>query len=464
MSRRLTQWLCLVVLAAFGFAVSASVDAHALEPLAATSIPDPVFEGQVMVYHGGLEDGPTVLLVHGLGTEAASSWRRLVPELVEDYRVIAVDLPGFGASSAGNRAYTPDRYVGVLAHVLRRYADGPVNVVGHSMGGAVALRLAGRYPDRVASLHLVSVAGILHRAAYSAYLSRTVSNQGQDSDSPPGNMVDRALGKAIRKLIRLSPSPDFVLSNGMARHYLLGGEPGTIAAFGLVTTDFSRTLERIRVPARLYWGSTDPTAPTRVARILGERLPNGHLTLFDGVGHVPMIGTAERFNSALLAGLQGRTTEPDARIHAPAEAGDRVGRCRDESGRHFTGAYDRLVIESCENVELAGVRARQVVIRGSRVSMTGSVIIAPSGADEPALRAEGSQIYLTAGEIRGPVAIEAVGSSLDIAGTRLHGGQAILRNSGDRSSEVIFSVVPFQSGERHGHLHLTRAIEGGTSF
>lgn len=461
---RSTRWLCLVVLAAFGVAALEPVNARTLDPLTATSIPDPVFEGQVMVYHGGAEDAPTVLLVHGLGVEAASSWRRLVPELVEDYRVIAVDLPGFGVSSKGSHAYTPDRYAAMLAHVLRRYADGPVNVVGHSMGGAIALRLAGRYPDRVDSLHLVSVAGILHRAAYSAYLSRTVSDQGQGSDSPPGNMVDRALGKAIRKLIRLSPSPDFVLSNGMARHYLLGGEPGTIAAFALVTTDFSRTLERVRVPTRLYWGSADPTAPTRVAHMLGERVPNGHLTLFNGVGHVPMIEATERLNTALLAGLQGRTTEPDARIRAPDEAGDRVGRCQDESGRHFTGAYDRLVIESCEDVELVGVRARQVVARGSRISMTGSVIIAPPGDDEPALWADGSQVHITGGEIRGPVAIDAAGSSLDIAATRLHGRRTVVQNSGDRSSEVIFSVVPFESGERQGHLHLTRTIEGGTSF
>lgn len=456
--------LACLFLVLLGSASPTEAGERALDMLSATRVTDPVFGGDVMVYHGGQEDGPPILLIHGLGEEAADSWRSVVPELTERYHVIALDLPGFGASHAGNHAYTPDRYAGVIAHVLNRFTEEPAMVVGHSMGGAIAIRFADRYPDRVEALHLVSVAGILHRAAYSAFLSRVVDNQGYGSGEPSNNPVDRALSKAIRTLIRDTPAPDDIIESGLIRRVLFRGDPGAIAAFGLVSTDFGPTLSRVRAPTTIYWGGNDPTAPSRVGRLLAARLPTRELILFSGVAHVPMIESPERFNEALLLALAGEPTGLDARLPVAEVPGERVGRCRNERGRHFTGAYERIVIEGCEDVRLSGVMAGEVVIRDSRATLTETRIMGDPELEAAALQVSGSDVFITAGDIVGRVAMDIAGSSLDIAGTRLIGEDVVIRNGGDHASEVIFSVVPYTRGDDRGHLHAIREFPGGAAF
>jgi pimeloyl-ACP methyl ester carboxylesterase len=104
-------------------------------------------------------DGPSLVLVHGLGG-AASNWVELVPALTGSYRVLALDLPGHGGSSPLPAAPSLTPFADVVAVVAEREGLLPACVVGHSLGGLVALRLALRRPDAVRALLLASAAGI----------------------------------------------------------------------------------------------------------------------------------------------------------------------------------------------------------------------------------------------------------------------------------------------------------------
>ena len=100
-------------------------------------------------------DGELLLLVHGLGGSAAN-WLALAPLLLPGRRLIVPDLPGHGGSDPLPAAASLTAYADSLAALL----DGPAAVVGHSLGGAIALRLAIRRPELVSALVLAGAAGI----------------------------------------------------------------------------------------------------------------------------------------------------------------------------------------------------------------------------------------------------------------------------------------------------------------
>src|SRR5688500_7281843 len=127
---------------------------------------EPVFGGRVALYWAGPAKGEPVVLVHGLGKPAARDWARVIPALAQRYRVYALDLPGFGESDKGNHLYTPDNFARVIESVLEKRVPRPFTLVGHSMGGPVALAYAAEYPQRVSRLVLVDAAGVLHRSGY----------------------------------------------------------------------------------------------------------------------------------------------------------------------------------------------------------------------------------------------------------------------------------------------------------
>ena len=102
-----------------------------------------VHGARVRYYVGG--DGPPLLLVHGLGG-AASNWTELAPLLARHRRLLVLDLPGHGGSSPLPSAPTLNPFADVVATVAEREGMLPAAVVGHSLGGVVALRLALRRP------------------------------------------------------------------------------------------------------------------------------------------------------------------------------------------------------------------------------------------------------------------------------------------------------------------------------
>ena len=114
--------------------------------------------GSVRYYVGG--EGEPLLLLHGLAG-STGNWVELLPDLVQRYRVIALDLPGHGGSGSSSQtaASTAD-FAAVAAAVLEAEESGPAVVAGHSFGGLVALRLAHSRPELVRGLLLVSPAGI----------------------------------------------------------------------------------------------------------------------------------------------------------------------------------------------------------------------------------------------------------------------------------------------------------------
>lgn len=224
-----------------------------------------------------------LLLIHGLSGSSRWWWRN-VPELAARYRVVIPDLIGFGRTP---RPLGPLPEIAEVADLLAEWlietGRGQGHVVGHSMGGQIAVHLAAKYPDRVDRLVLVDSAGIPRPA------------------SPRGLMRTAA---EIAPLWRWG-DPRFIPV--IARDALTAGPRTLVEAIRRILRDDVRPLlERIAAPTLVIWGEWDTWVPVSDAWEFRTRIPDARLAVLRGTAHNPMVDRAADFNRLVLRFLEGR--------------------------------------------------------------------------------------------------------------------------------------------------------------
>lgn len=415
---------------------------------------EPIFEQQLCLYEANPEATTTVLFVHGLNGDALRDWKPQLQALSASFHVVALELPGFRTMARDHSLYSAHHYARVLHSVVTRYAHGPLYLVGHSMGGVVSLHYVIDYPASVAKLVLVDVAGLLHRIAYSReLLNGWLEKEGVEDSDAFSVAADKI---AIKLLIGLDSYADEIA----AQHSTDGQEwfqddPVATAAFNLLNEDLSGTLEAISQPVLLLWGAEDRIAPLRTAYLLEERLQHSRLHLIPGAGHMPMLSYSAAFNRELVAFLEGNNNIPEHwALPAPAlRTTPREGTCDGEAGKVFEGSYTRIVLRGCQHAVLRDVTAQSVVAQSSRFEILHSDI----GGGEVALTATGSDVRITASRLSGERAIHASGSRLDMAGVDLVATHQAV--TGDRRSQLIFSLCDIQSPTWKGPIHAYLEVE-----
>ncbi|HXH39063.1 MAG TPA: alpha/beta fold hydrolase [Thermoanaerobaculia bacterium] len=235
-------------------------------------------------------DGTPVVLLHGLGG-SSDWWRQNIGVLSQRYLVSAVDLVGFGRNRFFARpSRLPlafDEMASLLARWIESSFDGPVHLIGNSMGGQIAIHLAASRPDLVRSLVLVDSTGIPFEIAPGAHLENIVMPHGWRS---------------------------FLLI--LTRDLFRAGPTALALAFGRLLRDDARPLMRsLTMPVLLVWGEHDPLVPLTYARQMLEEMPHAALRVIPRAGHVPMWENPRAFNETLLSFLDEReagqgTAEP----------------------------------------------------------------------------------------------------------------------------------------------------------
>ena len=413
---------------------------------------EPVFNGKVYIEQWGDPRNPPVVLVHGLGDSGAQAWRNLAPELAKTHFVVTFDLPGFGRSQKGNHLYSPYNYTRFLDWVVDTYVEAPFALVGHSMGGAIALNYASTRTRNVNRLILIDAAGILHRAAYSSHLLDTVK-PGWWWDVLPATNSEKMralLGFDLADLERYPIPLEMLLYTSMTRDMFLGGEPTMIAGLALVQHDFSGLLERVSAPTLVIWGELDSVTPLRTGRLLAERLPDARLVVIRGAAHVPMTETPGILNR-LVTGALRPSAAPAAAIPASgtavAEEASQPAECLGESDRRFSGKISTLTIVQCRHVTIENADIELLEIRASSVDMYASRI----HGDKHAITIEESMLVATGSDIMADVPLVVDASRLDFAGVRISARERSVDATG--SSTALFSVSDIDSPTGAHVLH-----------
>jgi len=265
-------------------------------------------------------DGPPLLLVHGMGG-SWQSWLANLPSLGEWYRVIAVDLPGFGGSEPLPPGAVFNGYADVLEALLDTLGIQSVAVFGHSLGGLVALTLAEKSPDRVRCAVLVSGGGVelarLRLAGIQAafWIMKLLLTVPGVSTWLGHSRVTRALMWPAVHDWRKVP---LALVWEMFPRSISSGflDAVRLGAAGLRTLD----LGAVTAPVLLAWGREDRILPLSVGRQLEASLPEGRLVVFGDVGHCAMFEDPDRFNQLAENFLALQTSDEDGMAEGRATA------------------------------------------------------------------------------------------------------------------------------------------------
>jgi len=409
-------------------------------------IDEPVFGGQMVVYEAGRGNARGIMLVHGIGQEAARDYRDHIAWLQKSFHVVAVDLPGFGASDKANVLYSPENYARVLKHVADRFLRGPFVLVGHSMGAVVSLRYAAMYPEDVRRLVVIDAPGVLHRYSVT---SQYLAHLGLEFIPPAAEPLDwltNLARKILAPLERLHLDPQVILSSPQLRQRLLGADPAKIAGLAVVSEDLRLELPKVRAETLIVWGAQDTLVPLRTGKVLALKLPRARLAVIEGAGHEVVLEAPDRFRAVLEPFLEeGLPPAPAGAVAPSAKRGD--GTCRNERNRVFEGEYGRLTLDGCRNVQIRNARVRELHVLDSTVTIDDSTI----GGGETGLHAYSSTIVMTGGRIEGNVAITALESRLDLAAVEVEGREAAL--TAPKRSYVVFSLCRVRSPRTQGEVH-----------
>jgi pimeloyl-ACP methyl ester carboxylesterase len=251
--------------------------------------------GLLTWFEGGPEEPPfdggdTVVLVHGMGDHAAT-WVRIVPELMRRHRLLIPDLPGHGESAPRGSALEngsltlADERAGLEA-LLDARTEGPVVLVGNSMGGWISMLVARDRPEKVARLVLINSGGLSFESRVPALpetreeaRAMVTAVLGPDAGREiPGFFLDDLVDK-----VQAGPAPRLVASFPEAD--LLDGE-----------------LDRVRVPTEVIWGELDEVFPPDYVRRLVEGLPAARYHALPECAHSPQI-TCPGLLAELLSNL-----------------------------------------------------------------------------------------------------------------------------------------------------------------
>jgi len=245
-------------------------------------------------------EGEPVVLLHGFGG-STYLWRQMTPRLAGHFRVVAIDLNGFGWTERprAREAYTLEGQAALVLGVLDALGIERAHLVGHSYGGGLAIWLAAQHPERVRSLSLVA-------STLPTYASARRSRWAAWRPLVALFVRTRALREGfVRRGLERAVADPTIVTDELVRAYLARLRvEGATRAFQGLTAPTSEVrpevrLEALHVPTLGVWGEQDRLLSVEAgARGVG-RIPGSRFVRLPGVGHLPMEEAPDRLAAAL---------------------------------------------------------------------------------------------------------------------------------------------------------------------
>lgn len=251
--------------------------------------------------------GPAILLLHGVGMDH-ESWLPVIARLRDRYTIIAPDLLGHGQSDKPRADYSVAGYANAMRDLLAVLGVGSVTVVGHSLGGGIAMQFAYQYPQMTQRLVLEAAGGF----------GRSVNPLIRFFTLPFSGVALRVLGldpvrKPLLKTMGAAGASGLPMTQdlrAMAEAYEDLADPAAQRAFlhvlravadwrGQVITSLDRAYLAEHMPSMVVWGERDLVIPVKHARAAHAVLLGSRLEIFPDAGHVPHDDEPDRFAEVL---------------------------------------------------------------------------------------------------------------------------------------------------------------------
>lgn len=294
--------------------------------------------------------GPAVLLIHGIG-DNSSAWSEVIDMLAPNHTVVAPDLLGHGLSDKPRADYSVAAYANAMRDLLSVLGIRRVTVVGHSLGGGVAMQFCYQFPEFVERLVLVSTGGVTRdvspmlRMLALPGINATIAALRLPGLVPASHHVGAVAGRvldpvspALPRRVRehLHDAPEVMrIVDGLAEATAHAAFTRTLRAVvdwrGQVVTMLDRSYLTARLPVMLVWGTGDTVIPHHHALLAHSAMPHSLLESFEGAGHFPHHDDPDRFVTALerfiaaTAPMEHDTDEWSELLSAGPNADDLTG-------------------------------------------------------------------------------------------------------------------------------------------
>ena len=281
-----------------------------------------------------LGEGPAVLLVHGI-TSSSRTWQSVMEGLAEEHTVIAPDLMGHGRSAKPRGDYSLGAHASGMRDLLAYLGIRSATVVGHSLGGGIAMQFAYQFPERLDRLVLVDSGGLGNEVSLAL---RAATLPGAEVVLPllfsrPILRAGKGIGTLLSKVgIHASANTRGLvegvesLGNGPNRRAFVHTARSVIDPLGQRIDARDRLYLSESVPTMLIWGERDPIIPVTHGYGAHELMPHSRLEVFPKAGHFPFNDDPQRFVEVISDFME--TTEPAGLTEEQLEALLRHGRAK----------------------------------------------------------------------------------------------------------------------------------------
>ncbi|MEV6019287.1 MULTISPECIES: alpha/beta hydrolase [unclassified Streptomyces] len=288
----------------------------------------PVGDGELRLHHRLVHgyrrayrmagQGPALVLIHGIG-DSSATWAELIPDLARTHTVIAPDLLGHGESDKPRADYSVAAYANGVRDLLGTLDIESATLVGHSLGGGVAMQFAYQFPERTERLILVSAGGV--GGEVNPFL-RAASLPGAhlmlSALRLPGMRVNVGLFLRLMRVLDADLAQDApellhlvdALPDATSRSAFVRTLRAVVDWRGQAVTMLDRCYLTEGMPTMLLWGDRDSVVPVRHAHGAHAAMPGSRLEIFEGAGHFPFHSDPARF-LALVQEFTATTSAAD---------------------------------------------------------------------------------------------------------------------------------------------------------
>ncbi|MCM3896020.1 MULTISPECIES: alpha/beta fold hydrolase [Gordonia] len=270
--------------------------------------------------------GPALLLIHGIG-DNSSTWNEVIPMLAQHYTVIAPDLLGHGRSDKPRADYSVPAFANGMRDLLVVLGISKVTVVGHSLGGGVAMQFCYQFPRFVERLVLVAAGGVSREVNPALRLvTLPLVNSALTALRVPGVLPALRLGVSV---IAATPTPPGIpdLPHDLSPKRMLNDHEDLLRVLGdlaapTASAAFLRTLRAVvdwrgqsitmldrcylteYLPVLIVWGDDDTVIPYEHALLANSAIGHSEMSIFHGSGHFPFHDDPERFVQVVMEFLE----------------------------------------------------------------------------------------------------------------------------------------------------------------
>lgn len=230
------------------------------------------------LYYQVVGKGTPLLLLHGWGTDSSNFWN-LVEPLRDQFTLWLIDLPGFGKSDPPQSSWQVMDFAKLVAQFIRENDIKHPDVLGHSFGGRVAIKLASHYPDAVNRLILEDSAGIKPKKGVRSYFLYILAKFIKYLVPNIANLKVR-----LRHLLYSSIESDYETVDSLRETFLR-----------TIDEDLRGDMKKITNQTLLIWGENDRVVSLADGKKIYQAVPNSRLEVIEGAGHSPHLDNPDRF-------------------------------------------------------------------------------------------------------------------------------------------------------------------------